>query len=429
MALRLHEWNRRVLGLSTCLLLCACVGCSTSKEDRKPLTNEVGSTLSPPTPLIPVTNGSPGTTVARNPDPATGQFNTGPPVMPLLPSGPNRAVIGPSISTPNNNMNQASFGSTSVPNNQAAPVSNNGAQPLVPLQQPLGGQQLQVPQMQVPQIPQPIASQQHPAPEPQAPQYQSQMPGVQLPPVEQSPPAQTAPPQNRQALSTPAVQQPAVPTSSPPPAPIQQTNPYLGSTQVQPTNLSAPPQAVPTYNPPPMPTQPTVPTYNQAPTMNQFQGSTQLQQTSPPLAAPTVPVNPLPAAPQPQQMNVPSVAPPTKPSTSTQAAGAPLPPPPSYVPPPPVQPVQPVQPIMPIQMQQPPSYPPLPAPAPQGPNLSNNAAAELSEIASKLDTGNSSTAPAAKVVSGGRVRSVQLDAANPLGEPVEGASIYTEAPR
>jgi hypothetical protein len=96
-------------------------------------------------------------------------------------------------------------------------------------------------------------------------------------------------------------------------------------------------------------------------------------------------------------------------------------------------PIQPLQPAAPIQMQQTPGYPTSqmpPNPSLQTPNVSNSAAAEsLSQAISKLDSGNSSTAPAVKIVASGPLISAKSDSTNRAGEPVEGAPIYTDVPR
>ena len=134
MVLRLREWNRRLVGLGAGLALAAIVGCSTTKEEHKPLSNsnEVsrttmgpGNTVNPPTPLLPISNGS-GTTVARNPDPSAAAYANGAPNMPQMPTGPNRVAVGASLQTPfNNGMNQANFGSYAppAPSLSARPIS------------------------------------------------------------------------------------------------------------------------------------------------------------------------------------------------------------------------------------------------------------------------------------------------------------------
>ncbi len=411
MVLHLHGWNRRLVGLSTCLFLCTSVGCSTTKEDRKPLTNEVGANNvgpgGPASPLAPISNTNQGTTVARNPGPTTGQFNTSPPVMPPMP-GPNRFMTGPSTSTPNINMNQANFGATSAPSNQTAPISNIGIQQVVPLQQPVGGQQMQLPQIPQANAPQPSSPV---PPAPQASQNQSQMPGVQMPLEQSQPVQQPAVAQNGQSLSPPTIQQPSVPPYNPAPIPVQPASQFQGST-----------------SPPAQP--PAVPIYNEAPKVIQFQGSSQFPQASPPAAAPTIQMNQFAPASPSTQLTAPAVIQPTNLSSPMQPAAAPLPAPPPYVPTPPLQPIQPGAPI---QLQQPPNIPAgqtPPNPAPQGPNLSDNGAAQrLSETMSKLDPGNSSMAPTVKVVASGPLRNAQMESTNPAAEPIEGAPIYPGDPR
>jgi hypothetical protein len=129
MALILQGWQRRFLGLSAGVLLCASVGCQNNKEERRPVLSQGSKPMGPGNTAMSPPVSPAWSNVAGN-GPANSPAGNGTPVGPTLQTG-NSAMQNIQLPTNNQPANPTAFGHP-----PAQPV--NGAN--APIAMPISGQ-------------------------------------------------------------------------------------------------------------------------------------------------------------------------------------------------------------------------------------------------------------------------------------------------